>query len=115
MTASNLLTASAGLAMLAVLGCAAPTAVPVVERGHLIDHALLEGLQRGVTTRTEAIALFGEPSTTSTSAEDGGTTCSWDYVHSDGKGSTAIMTILKFGRDDTLQIKLVSQSRQVHP
>ena len=51
----------------------------------------------------------------STSAADGGTTCSWDYVHSDGKGSTAIMTILKFGRDDTLQTKLVSQSSSRRP
>jgi outer membrane protein assembly factor BamE (lipoprotein component of BamABCDE complex) len=114
MTARNLPTICAGLGVLAGLGCAVPAPAPVIESGRRIDHAVLEGLQRGVTTRAEAIALFGEPSTTSTSAEDGSITCSWDYVHKDAKGSTAIMTILKFGRDDTLLIKLVSQSSSSH-
>jgi hypothetical protein len=60
------------------------------------------------------VRLLGEPSTTTVNAADGSTTCCWDYVHSDAQGSTAIMTILKFGPDDLLQIKMVSQSSQKH-
>jgi hypothetical protein len=100
--------------MLGILACAAPAAAPLVERGRRIDHAVLEGLQRGVATRTEAIALFGEP-TRSTRAGDGSTTCFWDYVHVEGKVSTAVMTILKFGPDDTLLVKLASQNSQIRP
>ena len=108
-------TALAGLALLAALACAGPAAVPTVERGRLVEKAVLDNFQRGVTTRGEALALLGEPSTTSSNPEDGSITCSWDYFHSDGRGSTATMTILKFGPDDTLQIKMVSRSSQLRP
>ncbi len=106
-------TACAGLGLLAAVGCAAPVPVAVVERGQRIDHAVLEGFKQGLTTRAEVIGQLGKPSTTSVNPEDGSVTCSWDYFHADGGGSIAIMTILKFGRDDTLQIKMVSQSSQL--
>ena len=107
--------ALAGLGLLAALACAAPAPVPTVERGRAIDKAVLDGFQRGVTTRAEALRLLGEPSTTTSNPEEGSTTCSWDYFHSDARGSTASMTILKFGRDDTLLIKMVSRSSQLRP
>jgi len=115
MTTPKLMNACMGLGLAAAwIGCAAPAALPTVERGRRIDRAVLDGLQRGVTTRSEAVELLGEPSTSKTSAEDGSTTCSWDYFHQDARGSTAIMTILTFGPDDRLQIKMVSQSSQSH-
>jgi len=115
MTAGNLMNTCAALGLTAVLaGCAAPAPMPVVDRGRKIDHAVLDGFQRGVTTRAEALAALGEPSSSSTSPEDGSTTCSWDYLHQDARVSIAIMTILKFGPDDKLQIKMVSQSSQSH-
>ena len=73
----------------------------------------LEGFQRGVTTRKQALEILGPPARTSTDAQDGSTTCSWDYVHVDAQGSTAILTTLKFGPDDRLQIKMVNQSSHV--
>ena len=115
MTGRTLLNGCAGLGIMAAwMGCAAPVVVATVERGHPIDRAVLEGLKRGVTTRTEALALLGEPSTTSANVAEGSTTLCWDYLHSDARGSVATMTILKFGPDDLLQIKMVSQSSQVH-
>jgi outer membrane protein assembly factor BamE (lipoprotein component of BamABCDE complex) len=110
----NVLTACAGLGLLAPwLGCAAPAPPQTIERGHRIDHATLEGFQRGVTTREEAIRILGEPSRTATGA-DGSTTCSWDYVHADAQGSTAILTLLKFGPDGRLLLKMTNQSSQRH-
>ena len=115
MTARNPLTVCAGLALAAVwVGCAAPAVQPVIDRGRKIDHAVLDGFLRGVTTRTEAIELLGEPSRTTTDAADGSTTCSWDYLHQDARVTIAILTILKFGPDDKLQIKMVSQNSQSH-
>jgi len=73
------------------------------------DRAVLDGFQRGVTTRQEVLDLLGEPTTTR-SAGAGSVTCSWDYVHADAHGSIAIMTILTFGADGRLQVKMVSQS-----
>jgi outer membrane protein assembly factor BamE (lipoprotein component of BamABCDE complex) len=106
--------ACTGLGLLAAVGCVAPAPVAIIDRGQRIDHAVLEGFKQGLTTRAEVLALLGKPSTTAVNPEDGSLTCSWDYFHSDGAGSVAIMTILKFGRDDTLQIKMVSQSSQLH-
>lgn len=109
------MTVCAGFGLAAAwVGCAAPAAQPVIDRGRRIDRAVLDSFQRGVTTRAEALELLGEPSKTSTHPEDGSTTCSWDYLHQDARGSIAIMTILKFGPDDKLQIKMVSQSSQIH-
>jgi outer membrane protein assembly factor BamE (lipoprotein component of BamABCDE complex) len=115
MTGRHLLTACAGLGLLAAwVGCAAPAAPPqTLERGRKIDRATLEGFQRGVTTRKQALEILGPPARTSTDAQDGSTTCSWDYVHVDAQGSTAILTTLKFGPDDRLQIKMVNQSSHV--
>lgn len=113
MGARNLLTACACSALLA--GCMAPRAVPVVERGVRIDRATLDLCVRGVSTRAEVLALLGPPSTTSSNPVDASITCSWNYFHSDAKGSTAIMTTLKFGEDDVLLIKLVNQNSQVYP
>jgi outer membrane protein assembly factor BamE (lipoprotein component of BamABCDE complex) len=114
MSNRNFLTACAGLGLLAPwIGCAAPAVPQTVGRGRRIDHATLEGFQRGVTTRQEALRILGEPSKTSTTA-DGSTTCSWDYVHADAKGSTAIVTVLKFGPDDKLLLRMVNQSSQRH-
>jgi hypothetical protein len=85
-----------------------------VERGRRIDRATLETLQRGVTTRAEALERLGEPTTTVTDAGDGSVTGSWDFVHTDAHEATAIMTILKFGPDGRLLIKMVNQSTRKH-
>jgi len=66
--------------------------------------------QRGVTTRQEVLDALGQPTTTVTSPQDGSVTCSWDYVRKDASSSVAIMTILTFGADGRLQVKMVSQS-----
>jgi len=113
MGARNLLAGCAACVLMA--GCLAPKAVPVVERGRRIDRATLELCVRGVSTRAQVLELLGPPSTTSSNPMDGSITCSWDYFHSDARGSTAIMTILKFGPDDLLEIKLVNQNSQLHP
>jgi outer membrane protein assembly factor BamE (lipoprotein component of BamABCDE complex) len=111
MSARHLLTTCAGLALLVPwTGCAAPRPAETIERGRRIDRAVLDGFQRGVTTRQEVLDLLGEPTATARSAGDGSVTCSWDYVHEDAHGSIAIMTILTFGADDKLQVKMVSQS-----
>lgn len=94
-------------------GCAKPAPPPVVEQGHPIDRAMLEGFQRGVTTREEALARLGEPTTSATDPADGSTTLSWHYVHADAHRSTAVMVVLRFGSDDLLQLKAVSQNSQV--
>jgi len=99
------------LALLALwTGCAAPRPVQTVERGRRIDRAVLDGFQRGVTTRQEVLDALGQPTTTVTSPQDGSVTCSWDYVRKDASSSVAIMTILTFGADGRLQVKMVSQS-----
>ena len=111
MSARHLLTLCAGLALAAPwTGCAAPRPAETIERGRRIDRAVLDGFQRGVTTRQEVLDLLGEPTATARAAGDGSVTCSWDYVHSDAHGSIAIMTILTFGADGRLQVKMVSQS-----
>jgi outer membrane protein assembly factor BamE (lipoprotein component of BamABCDE complex) len=108
--------ACAGLGLAAAWSCARPAApVPTVERGRWIDRSILDGFQRGITTRAEVVELLGNPSSTVTNAGDGSTTCSWDYYHSDAKGTFAIMTILTFSSDDTLQVKMVSQSSHLKP
>jgi hypothetical protein len=84
-----------------------------VDRGRRIEPSVLEGFQRGVTTRAEAIQLLGEPTTRVSGPEPGGTTLTWDYLHVDAQGSIAITTVLKFGPDDKLWLKLVNQSRQI--
>jgi hypothetical protein len=114
MTLCNLLTAGAGLGLLAPwVACGPPRPVPTVERGRRIDRAVLEGFQRGVTTLQEAQERLGPPTRT-VADPDGDTTCVWDYFHSDGKGSTAITAILKFGSDGLLQLRMVNQSSQKH-
>jgi outer membrane protein assembly factor BamE (lipoprotein component of BamABCDE complex) len=116
MALRHLLTTCACLALLASCwtGCAAPKPVQTVEQGRRIDRATLDGFQRGVTTRQEVMALLGEPTTTVTSPADGSVTCSWDYVHTDAHSSIAIMTILTFGADGRLLVKMVSQSARKH-
>jgi outer membrane protein assembly factor BamE (lipoprotein component of BamABCDE complex) len=92
-------------------GCSRPAAPPpVVEQGRPIDRAVLNGFQRGVTTREEALEQLGEPTTSATDPGDGSTTLSWHYVRQDAHGTTAILAVLRFGADDLLQMKAVSMN-----
>ena len=113
--AKGRLVAAAGLGLLALSGgCAAPAVqAAVVDSGSRIDPATLEGFQRGITTRAEAVRILGEPAALAGPAADGSTTLTWNYLHADAQGSLAITTVLKFGPDDRLELKLVNESRQI--
>jgi len=113
MAPRNPLTVFTGLGLVAVaVGCAAPVQSHLPDRGHRLDRETLDSFRRGVTTRAEAIERLGEPSRRAVSAEEGTTTLSWDYVHTDASGTLSILTVLKFGPDDKLLLKAVSQTNQ---
>jgi len=113
MAPRNPLTVFTGLGLAAVaVGCAAPVQSHLPDRGHRLDRETLDSFQRGVTTQAEALERLGEPSRRAVSAEDGSTTLSWDYVHTDASGTLSILTVLKFGSDGKLLLKAVSQTNQ---
>jgi len=95
--------------------CAAPMVVrPAIDQGHKVDQVILDGFKRGLSTREEAVDRLGQPSSITTNAEDGTTTLAWHYVHADAKGSSAVITILKFSADDKLLFKVVSRNNQTY-
>jgi len=96
------------------LGCAVPVAAPqrLVEQGHRLDPELLAAMQRGITTRTEALASLGEPDQTRSDPQEGTTTLIWSYRRVDAHGTLAILTVLKFDAEDRLLVKAVSQDSE---
>jgi hypothetical protein len=96
------------------LGCAVPVAAPQrpVEQGHRLDPELLAAMQRGITTRTEALACLGAPDQTRSDPQEGTTTLVWTYRRVEAHGTLAILTVLKFDAEDKLLVKAVSQDSQ---
>jgi hypothetical protein len=96
------------------LGCAVPVAAPQrsVELGRRLDPERLAAMQRGITTRTEAIASLGAPDQSRSDPQEGTTTLVWSYRRVEAHGSLAILTVLKFDAEDRLLVKAVSQDSQ---
>lgn len=104
-----------GLGSLAVLGvhCAPPAAVVrPMEQGRPIDPEVIDGFQRGVTSRTEALRVLGEPASSSTDPQDGTTILTWTYRRVDAAGTTQTLAVLQFDLQDKLLVKAVSQDSQ---
>lgn len=77
--------------------------------GTKIDPSAIETLKVGVTTKEDAIKMFGKPTGTTISTE--GTLLHWAYAHASSFGNAeSSAVVLKFGPDGKLIGKSTTES-----